>query len=214
MGWMQVEPQQRNAHPTKDQSGSMNLPTSVEERVKDKNRKALECYLLWQYRLEKNESTLCNHGRFRKDYVKSTLRSKGTRGRKLLSSEEPNPAGGPSYPPLQLKENPFHREWMGLKWSDIEPLATQRLNTVPHSQGLYKLLDSIENRVLYLGETKDLKNRLTTHRRTYATHRKINYSTVILTEDVENYQRRELENDLIGGYYAQSKSAPLYQFGK
>ena len=34
MGWMQVEPQQRNAHPTKDQSGSMNLPTSVKERVK------------------------------------------------------------------------------------------------------------------------------------------------------------------------------------
>ena len=31
---MKVEPQQRNAHPTKDQSGSMNLPTSVEERVK------------------------------------------------------------------------------------------------------------------------------------------------------------------------------------
>ena len=34
--WMQVEPQQRNAHPSEeDRSGSMNLPTSVEERVKD-----------------------------------------------------------------------------------------------------------------------------------------------------------------------------------
>jgi hypothetical protein len=31
---MQVEPQQRNAHPTKDQSGSINLPTSVAERIK------------------------------------------------------------------------------------------------------------------------------------------------------------------------------------
>jgi len=27
MGWMRVEPQQRNAHPTEDQGGSMNLPT-------------------------------------------------------------------------------------------------------------------------------------------------------------------------------------------
>jgi hypothetical protein len=42
LGWMQVEPQQRNAHPREDQSGSMNLPTSVAERVKvgSKNRVA------------------------------------------------------------------------------------------------------------------------------------------------------------------------------
>jgi len=34
MGWMRVEPQQRNAHPREDRSGSINLPTSsVEERV-------------------------------------------------------------------------------------------------------------------------------------------------------------------------------------
>ena len=38
MGWMQVEPQQRNAHPTKEQSGSMNLPTSVAERIKNRMR--------------------------------------------------------------------------------------------------------------------------------------------------------------------------------
>jgi len=31
---MRVEPQQRNAHPTEDHNGSMNLPTSVEERIK------------------------------------------------------------------------------------------------------------------------------------------------------------------------------------
>ncbi|MGB9023786.1 MAG: hypothetical protein WCC94_10185, partial [Candidatus Bathyarchaeia archaeon] len=35
LGWMRVEPQQRNAHPSEeDQSGSMNLPTSVAERIK------------------------------------------------------------------------------------------------------------------------------------------------------------------------------------
>jgi len=33
MGWMRVEPQQRNAHPREDHCGSMNLPTSVEERI-------------------------------------------------------------------------------------------------------------------------------------------------------------------------------------
>jgi len=35
LGWMRVEPQQRNAHPTQDHCGSMNLPTSVAERVKN-----------------------------------------------------------------------------------------------------------------------------------------------------------------------------------
>jgi len=34
LGWMRVEPQQRDAHPSEeDQGGSMNLPTSVAERV-------------------------------------------------------------------------------------------------------------------------------------------------------------------------------------
>jgi hypothetical protein len=33
LGWMRVEPQQRNAHPREDRGGSMNLPTSVAERV-------------------------------------------------------------------------------------------------------------------------------------------------------------------------------------
>ena len=32
---MQVEPQQRDAHPTEDHSGSMNLPTSVAERINE-----------------------------------------------------------------------------------------------------------------------------------------------------------------------------------
>ena len=33
LGWMRVEPQQRDAHPTEDHNGSTNLPTSVAERI-------------------------------------------------------------------------------------------------------------------------------------------------------------------------------------
>jgi hypothetical protein len=39
--------------------------------LNDAERQILECYLLWQYRLEKGESTLCNHGRFHQEYRKS-----------------------------------------------------------------------------------------------------------------------------------------------
>jgi hypothetical protein len=33
--WMPVKPQQRNAHPTQDHDGSMNLPASAAERIID-----------------------------------------------------------------------------------------------------------------------------------------------------------------------------------
>jgi hypothetical protein len=33
LGWMRVEPQQRNAHPTEEPCGSMNLPNSFAERI-------------------------------------------------------------------------------------------------------------------------------------------------------------------------------------
>jgi hypothetical protein len=43
MGWMPVEPQQRNAHPSEeDRSGSMNLPTSVVESI-SRTRQAIVC---------------------------------------------------------------------------------------------------------------------------------------------------------------------------
>lgn len=89
-----------------------------------KERLAIECYLLWQYRLEKGESTLCNFGRFHPDYTKSRNRTSGIRGRKLLEHEDRNPAGGTSHPPLTLCGNPYEEHWMGLEWSAIEPFNT------------------------------------------------------------------------------------------
>jgi hypothetical protein len=44
------------------------------------DRQALECNLLWQYRLKTGESTLANHGRFHPGYTKSRNRASGQRG--------------------------------------------------------------------------------------------------------------------------------------
>jgi hypothetical protein len=96
----------------------------------------------------------------------------------------------------------------------IKALEAKHSISAPHSQGLYKLLDSMKDKVLYLGETKDLRNRLATHRRTYKSQSKTDCSFVVLPASVESYQRRELENDLIGGYYSKSRSAPSDQFGR
>jgi len=182
-------------------------PTSLSER----NRKALECYLLWQYRLEKNESTSCNHGRFHKNYIKSSLRAKHLRGRRLSPSEKRNPSGGPSHPPLRIRGEPSDCNWMGIEWTEMRPLDSG-LGLVPGSASLYRLRN-LKFRLLYIGETTNLRNRLAAHRRNYREDHEVKFSYA-LPDTSREYELRELENDLIGGYYSFSKSAPDDQFGR
>lgn len=64
-------------------------------------RQIYEDMLLWRYRLEQGESTLCNHGRFHPRYSRSTNRKQGKRGG-LLPTDEINAASRPSFPPLHV----------------------------------------------------------------------------------------------------------------
>lgn len=176
------------------------------------SHKALECYLLWQYRVERGESTLCNHGRFHRKYFKSSVRSKGIRGGELPNGKE-NPAGGPSHPPLLLQGNPAGQDWMGLQWTAPMPLNGEEQTEIPPRPGLYRILDFAKDDAIYFGETKDLTSRINTHRRDYD-QRIVHYSYHILPDNLQHYQRNELENDLIGGYYSRKRSAPSDQFGK
>src|SRR6266545_6246527 len=61
----------------------------------------LECYAVWQYRLEAGTSPLCNFGRLHPRYCTSANRSTARRGRRLVD-EEPDNDGGASVPPLRL----------------------------------------------------------------------------------------------------------------
>ena len=178
-----------------------------------RERMSLECYLLWQYRLEKGESTLCNHGRFHKFYRKSSPRSKGVRGDRISSGESLNPAGGLSHPPLRLQGEPLDRNWMGRQWSNMIPLASRASRAVLTTPCLYKISDLTKKRLVYIGETKNLIHRLGHHRRTFG-KLATNVSFSKLSDSVRSYQRKELENDLIGGYYFQTKSVPLGQFAR
>ena len=94
------------------------------------NRKGLECYLLWQYRLAHGESTLCNHGRFPKNYSRPSNRGKGRRGGRLPEGQS-NLAGGPSMPPLQGRGTFLDQGWMGLRWSGAKPLEALEIGVVP-----------------------------------------------------------------------------------
>ncbi len=59
-------------------------------------RRGMESFLLYRYRQECGESTLCNFGRFHPRYRKSTNRKENKRGGKLEENHQDNPAGGPS----------------------------------------------------------------------------------------------------------------------
>jgi hypothetical protein len=173
-------------------------------------RKALECFLLWKYRLEKGESTLANHGRFNRNYVKSTDRSKGTRGFRLPSSET-NSSGGPSHPPLNLQGYPTDSDWMGISWRKPIHLDTQVIGNVPSTSGLYKIITMDQTSIVYIGESKELRVRFAQHCNSFKTSQH-QFSFVTLPEKTEKYQLHELENDLIAAYYYQTSSVPEFQF--
>lgn len=174
-------------------------------------REGLEFYLLWQYRLETGSSTQCNHGRFHARYVKSTDRKKGFQGYRLSDEEPDNPAGGPSLSPLQLIATPLAPNWMGLAWSAFTPLENGALSSVPKLPGVYKIVDQDSEALLYVGESKNLRNRLATHAVKDWQSPTVFFSYVEFPDDTPSYQRHEIENDLLGGFYAQTRQIPLFQ---
>ena len=177
-----------------------------------RERLAFEHFLLWQYRLERGESTLCNFGRFHPNYLKSTNRKKGFRGKRLSNDEERNPAGEKSHPPLHLSGKPLEENWMGLGWSRLESLNNKNVKEIPNEAGLYKIANLAHNDLMYIGQTKYLANRLTSHFKRFRKKEELNFSYSIMPRFTKDHELKEIENDLIASYYAQAKKPPAYQF--
>ncbi len=176
-----------------------------------RKREGLECYLLWKYRTERCESTLCNHGRFHRLYQKSGPRSSQRRGG-LLTDGQLNRAGDPSIPPLIYQGRPFEVEWMGLQWSALKTLVLQELIKLPQVPGVYKVLVIGSEELLYVGQTMDLKSRLLTHSRAGWGGSDAIFSFSSFPKLILAHQLKEIENDLIGGFYNLTKDVPRFQF--
>ena len=189
------------------------IPSSGRDdpRLERRKREGIECYLLWQYRLENGKSTLCNFGRFHPHYVKSSSRKTGKRGGRLPEGEI-NPAGGPSYPPLQPKGKPQDNDWMNLDWSDMFSLNIHLHSNVPDSAGLYKIIDYDEESLIYIGQSMSLKKRLQQHARKKWDDRIVSFSYYMPNQYLLPHQLKEIENDLIGDYFSRFKTVPKYQF--
>ena len=132
--------------------------------LETQSRHGFEDMLLWKYRVEKGESTLCNHGRFHPRYFRSTNRREGKPGG-VLTVGQINSASGPSFPPLSLRGNPDESDWMNLNWVSIGNLSIADLTQIPHQGGVYKIWDEHTKRLLYIGESADLQSRLLAHSR-------------------------------------------------
>jgi len=163
------------------------------------HRQALECGLLWQYRLETGESTLCNHGHFHPHYVKSRDRKTGCRGHRLEA------------PADHIKSTPGLRHSadgaMGLEWSEWQPLD-QLVAT--NSPGVYRIAEG--GRVIYIGESSGLRARLKAHARNDWGGDRPLTSFCVLTPDTPKQHLHEIENDLIAGHYHAYGSPPAMQF--
>ena len=191
----------------------MDFEISVTPQDKSREeRMAVECFLLWQYRVEKGASTLCNHGRFHPKFTKSNNRRKGDRGERLGEGEK-KVRGGDSHPPLLTSGSIESQRWMSLDWSDWAELNLANVQRIPIKPGVYRIYDSERRVMLYLGESVNLRMRIQSHsRRGWGSNAAFSYHS--LPRSLLEHQRLELENDLIGGYYLERVEAPKFQFGK
>jgi hypothetical protein len=176
-------------------------------------RRGMESYLLYRYRQEYGESTLCNFGRFHPRYRKSTNRKENKLGEKLEENHQDNPAGGPSVPPLPVMGTPGDQIWMGLSWSGRKPLDGRTIETIPPSAGLYVLFEGEKEDLVYIGQSKNCAKRLGSHAMKFRDQSDISFSYFIAEKPLLHHNLKELENDLIGNYFEVHRKAPKYQFG-
>lgn len=191
----------------------MDFEISATPQDKSKEeRMAIECFLLWQYRVEKGSSTLCNHGRFHPRFAKSKDRKRGVREERLENGIM-NTKGGESSLPLLPSGSIESQRWMSLDWSEWEELSLRNIQKIPTQPGVYRIYDSERREMLYLGESSNLRMRIQSHsRRGWESNARFSYHS--LPKSLPEYQRMEMENDLIGGYYLERVEVPRFQFGR
>ncbi|NYT12773.1 MAG: GIY-YIG nuclease family protein [Methanomassiliicoccales archaeon] len=102
---------------------------------------------------------------------------------------------------------------MSLDWSEWMELNLSNVQKIPTQPGVYRIYDSEKQEMLYLGESSNLRMRIQSHsRKGWKSNAVFSYHS--LPKSLPEYQRLEIENDLIGGYYLERIVAPRFQFGK
>jgi hypothetical protein len=170
-----------------------------------RTRQCLEDALLYAYRLDENESTLANHGRFHPGWVRPSNRKGGRRMERILAGK--NSAAEDSLPPVLRHERPEHQDWLRLPWSSESSLEVAA-SVAPSYAGVYRLV--LDGRVVYLGESKSLRDRLSAHRRRFSEW-EVSASWVEMRGALPHHLK-ERETDLIGAYFLACGVPPRFQY--
>lgn len=174
-----------------------------------RRRLAMECWLLWQYRLVAGSSTLCNFGHFPPGYIRSKTRSTKFRGGR--SDDGAVVAGDLSHgsSALHLSGRPSASDWMGIAWSGRHSLAAVPAGAYP---ALYRIFDAKSEKLLYVGETQSFGQQMKRHGERNWNGRAPVVSWHRVADGVAKIHLREWSNDLIGAYLDASGDAPELQF--
>lgn len=100
---------------------------------------------------------------------------------------------------------------MGLAWSEPQPLLTTKKQAIPQKKGVYKILNATTGELLYVGESKNLQQRIPNHKRKPWGHYQPVFSYAIQSDNILPHQLKELENDLIGAWYSITGRGPAFQ---
>lgn len=181
------------------------------EAADNAQRKSIEAALFACYRREMGESPPAAFSRIIPGYELSSYRSDGHRGGPLSSGEQ-EPHTDPGIPPLEwvASEDPLSDNWMGLEWSDPEPLQ-EIWSGVPDSDGLYRIWERDAGPPLeYIGESANVRSRLRTHRRSHGDGVMVSYAAPAFLE--ARHERLEAETDLLGVHHLAVGKPPKDQF--
>jgi len=179
------------------------------------DRKALERYLIWEYRLETGSSPTANFGRVIKGWRMSSYRKDGMRGKRLLigENEAHSDLGLPPTTPNNI-EDVLGQNWVGQNWTDsIHLQKLPIIDNAPSSAGLYRIWKQNADILWYIGESKNLKTRLLNHAQN---HRNLGLlcSYTPRPELDSLHKRQEAESDLIGAHFKVCGCAPEAQYGR
>ena len=182
-------------------------PNDIDHRQR---RLSIEEALIAVYRRESGENTTANFARIIEGYERSSRRADGFTGGALTEGEtEPNTAPGVGPLPWTDADEPTSHSWMGLDWTDLEPLTdAYGLASAP---GVYRIWDPEEPDPLeYIGQSGNLKSRLYRHRRNR--DEALVFSYALIEDSDERHKREQIETDLIGAHWLATEAPPRDQF--
>ena len=118
--------------------------------------------------------------------------------------------GGVCWPVAKMKGNPIDDNWMELEWS--QQFRFKEGVNIQNRPAVYKIWTEGELTLDYIGQTTVSKSRLKAHAKKSWIGNSSLFSVCYLPDEIQDYQLREIEDDLIGAYYSKNNEIPKYQF--